>query len=113
MLLQIESVQERKFVAIFLCGLILLFMLMVILLIPAGLSSPDPIEITFQNRTVKKIKSRVYYHLRKKKSYEIKLRYFPFQLNSANSAERSKIALKKLYVKVRLSRQKSFVKHKI
>ena len=65
-LLQIESVQERKFIAIFVFGLIFLFTLMVILSLLVGLSSQDQIEIAFQNRTIRKIKSGVYFHLNKK-----------------------------------------------
>ena len=64
--LQIESVQERKFIAIFVCGLILLFTLTVILSLLVGLSSQDQIEIAFENRTIGKIKSGVYFHLNKK-----------------------------------------------
>jgi hypothetical protein len=40
-------------------------MLMVIQSILVGLSSQDQIEITFQNRTVREIKSGVYFHSRK------------------------------------------------
>ena len=68
-LLQIESVQERKCVAIFICGLILLLTLTVILSLLVGLSSQDQIKIVFQNRTVRKIKSGVYFHFRKKVSH--------------------------------------------
>ena len=68
-LLQIESVQERKFVAIFVCGLILLFTLTVILSLLVEHSSQDQIEIAFQNRTIRKIKSGMYFYLRKKVSH--------------------------------------------
>ena len=37
------------------------------------------------------------------------LKYFPFQLNSANPAMRNKIPLRKLHVKVRLLRHKFFL----
>ena len=69
LLLQIESVQERKFVAIIVCGLILLFTLTVILSLLVELSSQDQIKIAFQNRTIRKIKSGMYFYLRKKVSH--------------------------------------------
>ena len=60
---QIESVQERKIIAIFICGLILLITLTVILSLLLGLSSQDQIEVKYQNRIVRKIKSGVYIFL--------------------------------------------------